>query len=118
MEGHICFKKKRTLSMETLDPRISNEYDQLLNNFNNITIDKNTQLLEQIIQRLNKLESKIDKIFNEKDAVHKLEKKIDKIFTEKDYTIDALKDELYYFKDELKDLKNNTNNNKNNDYFC
>ena len=104
--------------METLDPRISNEYDKLLSDFNQITIDKNTKLLEQIIERLNKLESKIDKIFNEKDAVHKLEKKIDKIFTEKDYTIDALKDELYFFKDELKELKNNTNNSKNNDYFC
>lgn len=116
MDSHICFKKKRTLSTETLDPRICNEYNQLLNNFNEITIDKNTKLLEQIIDRLTKLESKIDKILNEKDAVHKLEKKIDKIFTEKDYTIDFLKDELYFLKDELKELKNNTN--KNNDYFC
>jgi len=118
MDGHICFKKKRTLSTETLDSKISIEYNQLLNNFNEITIDKNTKLLEQIIDRLNKLESKIDKIWNEKDAIYKLEKKIDKIFTEKDYTIDFLKDELYFLKDELKELKNNTNNSKNNDYFC
>jgi len=136
MDGHICFKKKRILSMETLDPRICNEYDKLLHDFNNISVDSNTKLLKEIIDKLNNLENKIDKIITEKDnirnlenkidkiitekdIVHNLENKIDKIFTEKDNIINDLKDELTYFKEELKDLKNYKNNNsKNNDYFC
>jgi len=136
MDGHICFKKKRILSMETLDPRICNEYDKLLHDFNNISVDSNTKLLKEIIDKLNNLENKIDKIITEKDNIRNLENKIDKIitekdnirnlenkidkiFTEKDNIINDLKDELTYFKEELKDLKNYKNNNsKNNDYFC
>ena len=88
--------------METLDPRICNEYDKLLHDFNNISVDSNTKLLKEIIDKLNNLENKIDKIITEKDNI-----------------INDLKDELTYFKEELKDLKNYKNNNsKNNDYFC
>ena len=109
MSEHICFKRRRTLSMETLKPESPIHMDEIMNDFNNITVDNsNTKLLKQILDKLNKIEI----------GIQKLEKKVDKIFSEKDYIIENLKDEIYYFKDEMKDLKNNMDSSKNNDYFC
>jgi hypothetical protein len=116
METHICFKKKRTLSLETLDSNTNNEYNQLLQSFNDISVDNNTKLIKEGIDKINKLGIIIEKLDLK---INNLEQKIVKILLEKDNIIESLKDELYYCREDLKDLKEYINNKpSNNDYFC
>jgi hypothetical protein len=126
-----CMKRQRNYSIEAICDE-SNEYQNLLNNFNHIDINNtNNELLQKLVTQINDLEIIVKKNssnynnFNPKnliDEIDKLNIKMDKIhknieksLVEKEYVIENLQNELNILKDEL---KTNISEKRDNDYFC
>jgi hypothetical protein len=101
-----------------IDNDNKNNYEDLINNLKNISINQNTNdLLLKLTKRMNDIEKKIDNFVKIEIKIEKLNKKLDEITLEKDYIIDNLKNENMDLKNYIYDLENKNIKIYSNDYF-